>query len=120
MALKDVKKYYIDVQSQYLEMLNDTREYDLLYQEGRVSEEQFEAFKNQLMALKINYERLSYIMFLLNQPKDKKRKEDYYKSNVYDYLKDASDTRVIQEDEDVLKQLKEMIQEAKKNDRRSN
>ena len=41
MAYVDVKQYYVEVESQYLSLLEVQKEYDRLYKEEKITEEQF-------------------------------------------------------------------------------
>lgn len=117
MARRDVINYYVSVQQQYLEMLADAKEYDEAVRGGFISQEQFEEVQTMIQKLKDNYDRISYIMVLLNEPNKKSKKGKYKNQNslVYDYLSNSNDLYIKSENDDVLKKLKEIIREAKKN-----
>ena len=82
MAVKHVKEYYNKIADQYVEMLDNLKEMQKAYELGQVSQEQFENLKKIVEPLKSNYERISWIMYLLAIPqRDKKvkkwKKQDY-------------------------------------------
>lgn len=82
MAVKHVKEYYNKIADQYVEMLDNLKEMQEAYELGQVSQEQFENLKKIVEPLKSNYERISWIMYLLAIPqRDKKvkkwKKQDY-------------------------------------------
>lgn len=111
MARKDVINYYISVQNQYFEMLNDAKDLDDAYKNGIISQEQVEQAQDILSKLKENYDRLSYVVLLLNEPGRDSKKKSFKKQNikVYDYLKNSNDCYIRNENEDVLKKLKSLI-----------
>lgn len=82
MAVKHVKEYYNKVADQYVEMLDNLKEMQEAYELGQVSQEQLENLKKIVEPLKSNYERISWIMYLLAIPqRDNKvkkwKKQDY-------------------------------------------
>ena len=81
MARKHVEEYYMRMVSDYTEMKK------VLEQMERISEDNasnalnnIDKVREQVRLLESNYKRLSYIMFLLNQPNRDKKKKRYYKS----------------------------------------
>lgn len=123
MARRHVIKYYKEVQDQYIEMLHQADEFEKALKDEFITQEQITQYKEIVAKLKENYERLSYIMFLLNMP-NKKSKEARYKKqnkNIVNYLNDSSEDFVLKEDEDVLLKLRQFIKkelEELKNDPR--
>lgn len=81
MAVKDVKEYYDKVCDQYVEMLDNLKEMQEAYELGNISQEQFENLKKIIEPLKSNYERISWIMYLLNIPQRKKKVKKWKKQN---------------------------------------
>lgn len=69
MAVRDVINYYAQVESQYQEMLADVKDYEQAFNTGEISEEKYEQALQLVDGIKSNYERLSYIMFLLTKRK---------------------------------------------------
>lgn len=81
MAVKDVKEYYYEIQAQYLEMKNDLVDFDQALKDGYITEEKMQEAIDSVNALQINYDRLTYIMYLLELPKRKKKQAKYNKMN---------------------------------------
>ena len=106
MSYKHVKDYYVQVEQQYMEALSDTADYKQAFEDGYLSQEQLEQAENLLYALKQNYERLSYIMYLFNKPNKPNKAMKYEKQFSYldEWLKARSATKksVIEENENVL------------------
>ena len=106
MSYKHVKDYYVQVERQYMEALSDTADYKQAFEDGYLSQEQLEQAENLLYALKQNYERLSYIMYLFNKPNKPNKVMKYEKQFSYldEWLKARSATKksVIEENENVL------------------
>lgn len=106
MSYKHVKDYYVQVEQQYMEALSDTADYKQAFEDGYLSQEQLEQAEDLLFALKQNYERLSYIMYLFNKPNKPNKALKYEKQFSYlnEWLKARSATKksVIEENENVL------------------
>jgi len=115
MALKHFKRYYAQVQEQYFEMLEDTKDFNILLKEGQVTQEQVEQAQQMLAKIKENYERLAYVALLLSKPNRKSKEKAYKRQNkaVYSALEEASDDYVIAENADCLKEFKEYIKKCK-------
>ena len=77
MSKKDVMNYYYEQQEAYLEMVNDIKDIDKDYNNGLISREQYENIiaqvSSEIELVKSNFDRVSYIIYLLN--KNKKNKE---------------------------------------------
>ena len=80
MAVKDVRAYYEQVTNQYVEMKRVLKELETV-PELKASEayKNIDSIKAQVAKLQENYNRLSYIIFLLNEPTKKEKKERYIK-----------------------------------------
>lgn len=115
MAKRDVALYFLQVQSQYFEMVKLAKEMNEELKKGFVTQEQVESIQNEMNILKANYERIAYIMLLLNKPnrKSKKSKEESIYKEWYDYLKGASKEAIMDENRDVLCDFKKFIKEIK-------
>lgn len=81
MAVKDVKEYYYKMVSQYLEMKNDLADFEQALKDGFITEEQMQEALNEVAALQTNYDRLTYIMYLLELPQRKSKKIKHNKAN---------------------------------------
>lgn len=118
MALKQVKDYYLQVQAQYLEMVADAKDFDEALKAGMVEQSQFDQAQEMLTRIKENYERLSYIMYLFMQPNRKEKVAKFNKQNKLTQAQlekySGSQTTVMSENEDVLKEFKKLIKEIKK------
>ena len=81
MSVKDVKRYYDQISEQYLEMLQDIRDLEQEAAENIIEPERIERLKDQIAPIKQNYERWSYMMFLLNRPSRKEKHRRYEQQN---------------------------------------
>ena len=109
MARKDVLIYFSQVENQYLEMRQDVKDYEEAYKKGEISEETYTQAMESVEIIKQNYERLAYIVFLLNAPNRDKKKEKYKKANkkLVGALSNCSDYAIFNENADALRKLKE-------------
>lgn len=118
MSLKHVKRYYQQIQEQYLEMVNDTKDFDEAVKKGLIDQAQYDQAQTLLSRVKENYERLSYIIYLFYQPnRDKKvAKFDNRHKGLLEHFSDAKSSKeaILEENADMLKQFKEMVKEIKK------
>lgn len=119
MALVDLKLYYLKVQEQYFEMLSDSKDFDEALKGGYVTEEQVAQANSMLGRVKENYDRLSYIMLLLNKPKRRNRVNPFILSKenkaLVNYCRNNYSTKdlVIDENTNVLQQFKQFVKEYK-------
>lgn len=81
MSVKAVKMYYDQICDQYCEMLQDIRDLEEEATKGLIEPERVERLKEQIAPIKQNYERWSYMMFLLNQPTRKSKHARYKDQN---------------------------------------
>lgn len=116
MAKRHVIDYYLQVQDLYFEMLNDAKDFDDALKDGFVTQEQVEQSQMMFDRIKDNYDRLSYIIVLLNQPNRKKKLARHQNQNkeVYNYLREVSQENSLFEMKDDLKKFKEFIKKEKK------
>ena len=115
MAKKHVMNYYYTVQNQYLKMKNMLDLFEKQVKEGKGSLETLDAVKETTARLKENFDRIAYIMYLLNTPAKKKKSNRYDKQNkeLKDYLETSDLNHIKDENENVLVQLSKMIKEKK-------
>ena len=115
MAKRDVIKFYTEQQKMYFDMVETVKEVDQAFREGRLEESVALDIKKQINTLRDNYERISYIVYLLNLPIKDKNKKEYIDANqdVTFYLakKKATDADVNRESRNALKELKRIIKE---------
>lgn len=110
MSVKAVKKYYDEVAEQYHEMLELLQDVEKEAMEGIVEPERIDRLQSQIAPIKQNYERLSYIMFLLNQPQRASKQPRYAAQNkklLKNLEKNNSLEAVIQENKEALKTIGE-------------
>ena len=81
MSVKHVEEYYSQICRQYQEMLNDIKDLEKECAEGIVEPERIDRLKEQIAPIKNNYERWSYMMFLLHQPNRQAKIKRYQKQN---------------------------------------
>ena len=117
MAKKHIIEYYLQVQSVYFEMLQDAKEFDKELAGGYLTQEQVQQSQEMLESIKDNYDRLSYIILLLNMPtKDKKAKKHIKQNQVlFDYTAGISREMTLQDMQDELKQFRLYIKQQKEN-----
>lgn len=113
MAKSHVVQYFLEVENQYLEMADNLKEMQQLASENKISAEDYEQILKEVETIKANYERIGYIMFLLNKPKRKGKKLDAATLSWYDALSTASKEAIIDENRDALCTLKSLIKEGK-------
>jgi len=118
MSKKDLVQYYLQVQSQYFEMLKDFRDVNDEVKKGLVEQSVVDNLKQELDVVRTNYERLSYELFLLNQPnKDSKKPlDEKVNKEWYDYLEGSSKEAILDENRDALADFKKYVREMKKED----
>lgn len=117
MAKRHVVKYFLELESSFVEMQDTVNELQQLAQEGKVEESSFLDAKKDLDVIKSNYERIAYIIFLLNRPnrKEDEKRELAENKRWYSYLKTSSKEAVLDESKDALKHFKEYVNSLKEN-----
>lgn len=81
MSKKDLDNYYKTITDQYNEMLENIHEIENSAENNMVSSDMLDNMKTMILPLKTNYERLSYVMFLLNQPARRHKVKKYKDQN---------------------------------------
>lgn len=119
MARKDVIKYFLEQQNLYFEMLDDVKEFDIALKKGIIEQDAFDNAQKDMKIVKDNYERLAYIVMLLNKPKRKDKEKLYNKLNDswYKELKGSSREAIYDESKDALSDFKKLIKEKSLNDK---
>ena len=118
MARKDVIAYYLQQQSVYLRMVAMAKAVDEDCKKGLISRDERERLQERLAPsigqIRDNYERLSYIMLLLNEPKRKSKKKAYARQNegLYKRLVAVGKENSIREDGDALAFIRREVREA--------
>ena len=111
MARRDVLAYYKQVEDQYFEMLADVKDYEKDHVAGYISDEKYEELLRQIDIVKVNYERLSWIVLLLEYPNRKAKKLNFSKQNkqLEGFIRNSSAYKVLDENADALKRIKELM-----------
>ena len=109
MSVKHVKQYYEQICDQYKEMLENIRDSEQDAMNNLVDIDYVENLKKLIQPVKDNYERWSYMMFLLNQP-ERKQKIPAYKRRMEKFLKDIpkdkSADATLEENKTAIKNIK--------------
>ena len=79
MAKKHIYKYHTHMQNQYQEMLDKVNTLKDIFTKNHIDERQYFDILNQIDKLKGNYERTSYIIYLLKTDETGNMFRDYYK-----------------------------------------
>lgn len=110
MSKKDFDKEYIQVENQYLEMVENLKDMEKEFAEGLVSPDTYEQMKQTIEPLLVNYRMWNYIKFLLNKPTRKQKEEKYKSQNkkLIAQMKTLEETK--EENNKVLNELKEYKQ----------
>lgn len=116
MAKRDLNLYYLQVQNQYFELQDQIKDLEIALKDNILTEEQFEEAMKSINVVKDNYERLSYVMMLLNKPKKSNKEAKYEKTfkEWYDYLKGSSKEAIIDENYDALVDFRKFSKKMKK------
>ena len=85
-----MKEYYFKMLAQYLEMKNDLADFEEALKNGFITEDQMQAAIEEVNALQLNYDRLTYIMYLLELPNRRSKHAKHNKANrkIIEALKD--------------------------------
>ena len=120
MAVKDVKNYYYTMMSQYLEEKQNLADFEDALKNGHITEEQMQEATDTVASLEANYYRLAYIMYLLDMPNRKSKKDAYvrqYKPIVDELVKLGADIDSIKEENsDALVHFKAALKALNKKD----
>ena len=110
MSIKHVNRYYKQICEQYQEMINDIKDVEREAEQGLVEPELIDRLKEQVAPIKNNYERWSYMMFLLHQPNRKEKIKKYQRQNaklLNSLGKENSLEAVIEENKEARKHIGE-------------
>ena len=120
MARRDVVSYYLEVENQYFEMLDNLKDFKEMADENVISQEDYLKAVEEVEVLKTNYERIGYIIFLLNKPNRKSKKPSSIELSWYKALKYDSKEAILDENRDVLCKLKELLKLKKEKSQNEN
>lgn len=107
MSKKDFDREYIQIENQYLEMLENLKDMEKELADGLVNPDLLEQMKEIIKPLRTNYEMWNYIKFLLNKPTKKKKEEKYKNQNKKLMVKMKTLEETKEENNKVLDELQE-------------
>lgn len=110
MAKKDVDEYFNEMVNNYHEMILSLKELEEEASKGLIDPDKLEQMKLAIEPLKVNYQRISYIMYLLNKP-TKKIKHKKYDSANSKLLSNIDNKNTLH---GVIEENKQVIDEVKK------
>lgn len=116
---KDFEKYFVELQLDYNKLMKSMDKINEQAKDGLITDDQRELFAKYFDKVKTNYDRVSYMRYLLHKPpkfiqllldrnlKHKLEKElEYYKDN------DADQESVLKENKESLDNIDTIISEA--------
>lgn len=115
MAKRHVVQYFLELENTYVEMQDTVKELQQLAQEGKVEESAYLDAKKDIETIKQNYERVAYIIYLLNKPNRKTKEEKQVETSWYNCLKTSSKEAIVDETKDALSHFKGIVEELKQN-----
>ena len=118
MAVRDVRKYYYTMLSQYLEEKQNLADFEAALKDGLITEDQMNEALETVAELEKNYHRLAYIMYLLDMPKRSSKKDTYVRQykNILNELTElgADITSIKEENSDALVLFKAALKNLEK------
>lgn len=108
--IRDVVNYYNEVTKNYNDMRAELEDAENLLKERAVAPEVVDNIKQMVEPIKLNYETLSYFMFLLNKPAKKDKQKRYASQNkkLISASGDRTAEKVIKENKTALAGLKKV------------
>lgn len=120
MAVKDVRHYFYTVLMQYLEEKQNLADFEEALKNGLITEEQMQEAVDTVADLETNYNRLVYIMYLLDMPNRGSKKKSYVRqySTILEELKrlGADIDSIKEENSDALIHFKAALKALKNKD----
>lgn len=110
MSVKDVREYYDSVVADYSEMLETLKEMEELAAQDVVNPDKVEDLRKTVEPLKLNYQTLSWVIFLLDKPVKKSKQQKYTNSmkkkmNKIDPNKERSPEAIFNQNKEVIESL---------------
>ena len=106
MAKKDVDIYFRQICEDYHELIETLHEMEEEVNKGMLDPDKLEQLKKTIEPMKINWQRISYIMFLLNKPTRKQKVNKYEKQNIKMFHDNSTLNAVHEENMNCLNQIK--------------
>lgn len=112
MAIKHVKNYYDEITEQRNEIIQNLKDFEEECKSGMIEPERLDNIKKSIEPLLQNWERLTYIMYLLNLPVKKDKQSKYNKQNkkkISQLNKSNSLESVIEENNKCINKVNELV-----------
>ena len=116
--IRDFKNYFVTVQKQYNDLLKILEKVNKELEEGLCTNEQRDNFVKYYEAVKTNYDRLSYVKYLLELPPkfiqniQKKRLIKKYEKQMEEYIKNKADADSVKaENEENIENMRSLSAE---------
>ena len=112
MSVKHIRDYYNQICNQREELIQELKDFEVEAQNGMIEPERLDKIRESIQPLMDNYERISFIMYLLNRPnkKEKNKKYDKQCSKSLKKLSKANSTDAsIEENKNVLNNVGKII-----------
>lgn len=108
MSKKDVDEYYTKVCADYKQLRETLTELEEEFKNSVQDVDKIEQVRKMIEPLKVNYERISYIMYLFNKPVRRKKKFSYELENKkrLNNFSNSSLEDIHKENQEVIKNLK--------------
>ena len=109
MSKRHVDEYFRQVSDNYIEMVDALKELEEEAKTGLISPEKLENTKQLVEGIKTNYMRISYIMFLFNQPNKEKKVKKYQSQNkkkLESIPKEHTLNGVVKENKEIINKMK--------------
>jgi len=81
MAVKDVREYYYNLLMQKIEMKQDLEDFEQAFKVGYITEDKLNEVKAQVEVIESNFNRVGYLMYLLELPNRPSKQERWKKQN---------------------------------------
>ena len=122
MAVRDVKEYYYKLLVQSAEMKADLEDFEKALKAGYITEDKLNEVKEQVNIIQANFERIGYIIYLLELPNRASKQSKWKKqnSNLVEHFAEASanEEAIFAENKSALDhlraELKKLEKESKK------
>lgn len=109
MSKRDFDREFLQIESQYLEMIQDLRDMEQEMGEGLVAPETYDQMKRMIDPILVNYNTWNYIKFILNKPARKEKEEKYKRQNKKLLANVKTLEQAKQENQKVLDDLKDYL-----------
>lgn len=108
MSKKDVDEYYTKVCADYKQLRETLTELEEEFKNSVQDVDKIEQVRKMIEPLKVNYERISYIMYLFNKPVRRKKRFSYEFENKkrLNNLPNSSLEDIHRENQEVIQNLK--------------